>query len=589
MPLDLGLRKRANSPYWQWHFPIPKELQAAFNGQRQLRRSLGTENRREAEQKAAKLCAQATERFALEWRKANPVSVSELTPELCDLLADRVYHQVLALDDAVRHNPTTAGVLHSVLALQYNAWVPGVEPTPQPVHVPPGVMPGPDHSPFMGATSGQLHINSTYHRDTLAMYRSALAADSLVAALPKAKAAAQDLGLAIDWNSAVMASQVRRCLRKVLEALVQAHAGLVARDTGEVIATPAVPERQEIRSPERPAKLRDVLSAWKKADPDRHPKTVRDTELALALFEELTGDPPLSELTKPMGDDLRAKLLERYPKAKTAANKLNDINKLLTYAAEHRGLMERNPWAHLKIKHSKGTTKPWSADDIKLIFGSAIFTAYKLPSAVKAGRDAAYWVPLLVLYTGARVSELAQLRTQDVRVANCATTRERVHIIDITSEEDDEETGALATRTKTEASVRHVPIHDELIRLGFLDYAEDMRKAGHAQLFPHVKHGEGAGDQLSTWFGTYRRKVGVMGERRGLHQGRHTVRTALADAGATDTQSFAIGGWVRHGSSQGNAVYLHVDGLSPAKLREVVNRITYPYLSLPRVYPTRKI
>jgi integrase len=368
---------------------------------------------------------------------------------------------------------------------------------------------------------------------------------------------------------------------------VQAHEGLEARDQGRVIETPAKPEPPKASPKTRPAKLRDVWDAWKKSDPTRGAMTTRATELALELFEKLTGNPPLSELTKAMGDDLRARVLESCGEPKTASNKLNDINKLLTYAAKHRGLIEHNPWAHLKIKYKKDKTKPWSADDISKIFSGPLFTAYALPTVVKAGGAAAYWVPLLALYTGARVSELCQLRTQDVRTANCATTREPVHIIDITSEDDDEDTGAKATKTKTAGSVRPVPIHAELIRLGFLDYAEDMRRAGHAQLFPHVRRKEGdhAGAALSTWFGAYRRQAGVTGTRHGLHQARHTVRTALADVGATDTQAFAIGGWVTNGASPGNSTYLHTESLSPAKLREVINRLTYPGLSLPRVYP----
>jgi len=353
---------------------------------------------------------------------------------------------------------------------------------------------------------------------------------------------------------------------------------------GKITPTPPMPEPPQVKPKAKPVKLRDVLGAWKASDPDRHPKTVRDTELALTLFEKLAGDPPLTELTKAMGDDLKAKVRAHCKSAKTAANKLNDINKLLTYAADHRGVIPVNPWAHLKIKFAKGTTKPWSADDIKLMFAGPLFTAYELPSVVKAGRDAAYWVPLLALFTGARVSELAQLRTVDVKVANSATSQEDVHIIDITSEPDDDETGALKTHTKTDGSVRHVPIHSELIRLGFLDYADAMRKAGHAQLFPHIVRREGAGDDLSTWFGTHRRSAGVTKARHGLHQARHTVRTALADAGATDAQSFAIGGWVKNGTSPGNAVYLHIEGMSPVKLREVINRLSYPGLSLPRVY-----
>lgn len=35
--------------------------------------------------------------------------------------------------------------------------------------------------------------------------------------------------------------------------------------------------------------------------------------------------------------------------------------------------------------------------------------------------------------------------------------------------------------------MRVVPVHDELIRLGFVKYREGMEAAGHARLFPEAK------------------------------------------------------------------------------------------------------
>ena len=54
------------------------------------------------------------------------------------------------------------------------------------------------------------------------------------------------------------------------------------------------------------------------------------------------------------------------------------------------------------------------------LFDDPLFTAYAIPGASMAGKDAAYWLPLLGLFTGARISELAQLHTDDNRaLARC--------------------------------------------------------------------------------------------------------------------------------------------------------------------------
>lgn len=63
-----------------------------------------------------------------------------------------------------------------------------------------------------------------------------------------------------------------------------------------------------------------------------------------------------------------------------------------------------------------------------------------------------YWVPLLGLYTGARINELAQLFLVDFQAQG------DVQVISIN---DDGE----GKRLKTKASKRLVPIHPELVRL----------------------------------------------------------------------------------------------------------------------------
>ena len=88
---------------------------------------------------------------------------------------------------------------------------------------------------------------------------------------------------------------------------------------------------------------------------------------------------------------------------------------MLKYASRDLGLIDRNPWEGLDIAF-KTTNKrrPWTDDELKTFFGQYLYTAYELPKLKRAGADAAYWIPLLGLYTGARIGELAQLRLSDV-------------------------------------------------------------------------------------------------------------------------------------------------------------------------------
>lgn len=87
--------------------------------------------------------------------------------------------------------------------------------------------------------------------------------------------------------------------------------------------------------------------------------------------------------------------------------------------------------------------------------------AYALPDARYGGREAAYWIPLLGLFTGTRLGELCQLRTVDVQQV------EGVNVLVLTNEGEGQ-------NIKSDAGHRSVPIHSELVRLGFLKYVETI-------------------------------------------------------------------------------------------------------------------
>lgn len=70
-------------------------------------------------------------------------------------------------------------------------------------------------------------------------------------------------------------------------------------------------------------------------------------------------------------------------------------------------------------------------------------------------------MPLLGLFTGARLGELCQLRTVDVQMVG------GLPALVLTDDGEDQS-------IKSEAGHRTVPIHSELLRLGFLEYVETM-------------------------------------------------------------------------------------------------------------------
>lgn len=89
-----------------------------------------------------------------------------------------------------------------------------------------------------------------------------------------------------------------------------------------------------------------------------------------------------------------------------------------------------------------------------------------------------------------------------------------------------------AQSVKSQAGVRKVPIHSELLRLGFLDYVAMVKGAGCDLLWPVLATRKGKpGGYFSHWFGIYRRSASVgFGMFPDFHCLRHTVRSRLAEA-----------------------------------------------------------
>ena len=117
----------------------------------------------------------------------------------------------------------------------------------------------------------------------------------------------------------------------------------------------------------------------------------------------------------------------------------------------------------MKVKSSRRADEERSAftpGDLKVIFlDDYTFLKHKRPDR--------FFIPLILLHTGARVGEVAQLGVNDVK------KEDGVWCFDVHPSDE--------TSVKTKSSIRLVPIHSYLIKAGFIKYCEEIRKEGHAQ------------------------------------------------------------------------------------------------------------
>ena len=258
------------------------------------------------------------------------------------------------------------------------------------------------------------------------------------------------------------------------------------------------------------------------------PKTVAKFTATIRQFSELHSDLPVVAIDKAMIRSFKTKLAEpsggKQPRAGTINAHIAALSAVLTWA-DRNGYCESdpswsNPCAGMKVQEPGNrpeTRREYSPEHLQRIFEFPIYSEGERPRG--GAGEAAVWLPLLALYTGARLEELGQLMVSDVRKEG------EVSFIDIN-------TLGEGKRVKTRSSRRVVPLHPELVRCGFLEYVEAQRKDADVHLFPELKpdrNGQRTGN-WSKWWGRYARAKGLTDQRLVFHSFRHTFKSGCRAA-----------------------------------------------------------
>lgn len=160
-------------------------------------------------------------------------------------------------------------------------------------------------------------------------------------------------------------------------------------------------------------------------------------------------------------------------------------------------------------------------------FGTSELVALFADHWFTGGRDHRFWLPILSLFSGARLGELAQLNVADVRAFHGHMC---FHFTDL---------GAGDKSLKNANSARLVPVHKALIDLGFIEY---VAAQSSVRLFPDAtpnQRGQWAAD-VSRDFGRLLKRIGLKGEsdstKLDFHSLRHTFADGMRSAGYADNE-----------------------------------------------------
>ena len=208
-----------------------------------------------------------------------------------------------------------------------------------------------------------------------------------------------------------------------------------------------------------------------------------------------------------------------------------------------------------KTRDRERTRLPYSSDDLNTILAH-LPTEQESPSK--------HYLPLLAMWTGARVEELCQLHVDDIGHEDGVSY---LHI-----------RGGDGRSVKTYSATRKVPLHPELERLGFLSYVK--RQHGKPRLFMDLTagpHGKLSHAYSKAW-GRFTDGLGITDPRKTFHGFRHGMADALRRAGVELEVREALLG---HSSGRVSAGY--GSGHTLAAVFAQVQRVAFPGLELGRL------
>lgn len=291
-------------------------------------------------------------------------------------------------------------------------------------------------------------------------------------------------------------------------------------------------------------------------------RTLGEKRVLFNEFLECFGDVPLSEITAP-------EVVSRWrPLERTRLNKKKKngetlsggrlekrrtyLSKFFTWAMEGGFYPRKESPVAMKMatkKAIKEQTRPYAefnSDDLALLFRSEY--------AKKMDKPDFYWIPLLAMFSGARLGEIANLKLEDIEEV------EGIKVYEI-------------CKGKTLGSQRTVPIHSQLLELGFWEYVQSLKakKLTHVVPFrPLDSLGGRAGETWSAWV----KSSGITNDRKVFHSFRSTAITDMHNGPSGDAQ---IRGAVGHtGSSSTDVHNQYIRGIRLINIKKAIETLSFP-------------
>jgi integrase len=341
-----------------------------------------------------------------------------------------------------------------------------------------------------------------------------------------------------DTDAKIGSEAWRRLAIALCASEYEALERVAERDEGDFTGTPSHPVLQPLDEPEQATPV-DLLELWEVYVAKRQKEGSmqdggRRQVLAVKSLIDVTGKSSANDLTKKdihtWHDDRLTKLSVRT----IAKVYLPTIRSLFSWAVK-RDLMAVNPADDVRQvapKSVRSRESGYTDSEALVQLTAALSYRPKVSSQGKALENikvtaAKRWVPLLCAFTGARIGELTQLRREDLR----------------------QEQGSWIARITTEAGsvktkqYRDVPLHPQIIELGFSDYFEGLAAGPMFNMSPEPSrnriHAQKMANRLRDWL--HEEKL-VPKDLQPCHGWRHRFKTVGIELGISERVIDAIQG-----------------------------------------------
>ena len=271
---------------------------------------------------------------------------------------------------------------------------------------------------------------------------------------------------------------------------------------------------------------------FKEAEGITH-RSIQQLKLRINTFLELL-EKPVQKVEAKDAMNYKVVLLKTNKSHKTQKDTLAAIKQFFSWL-KLNGEINHNPIDGIKlktpVKKASEYRVRWTKSDLKILFSHKNFA--KHPNEILEQRKKEnFWIPLILLFSGARASEICQLSTRDI------VNKDGVWCIDINDKAPDR-------HLKTAAATRFVPIHQKLIELGLLEYVKFRHTNNKENLFDFNATGKD-----KDWYKTFSIRfsrvltaVGFVGKHRPTsHSFRHTFIDELQQLGIPEHETSELVG-----------------------------------------------